>query len=159
MTVKLMATSGSAGPALITIQQRVEWQDTDASGHHHHGAILRMAEVAEAELLERLGLADELYGSFPRVHVSANFAESLRFRARVDVEIAVAELGSTSATFEFHCGSRGEPPRTGGWWQSGSGRAAGRWPGLIASESCCSRAGKWRLYEAAVLMGSPSRGS
>jgi acyl-CoA thioesterase FadM len=102
MTVKLMATSGSAGPALITIQQRVEWQDTDASGHHHHGAILRMAEVAEAELLERLGLADELYGSFPRVHVSANFAESLRFRARVDVEIAVAELGSTSATFEFH---------------------------------------------------------
>ncbi|HET8673447.1 MAG TPA: hypothetical protein VFL87_07420 [Thermoleophilaceae bacterium] len=94
-------TAAAGGPAQITIEQRVEWRDTDASGHHHQVAVLLMAEVAEAELLERLGLADELYGSFPRVHVSADFSEQLRFRARVGVQIAVAALGRTSATLEF----------------------------------------------------------
>jgi YbgC/YbaW family acyl-CoA thioester hydrolase len=88
-------------PAEITIEQRIEWHDTDASGHHHHASILRMAEAAEAELLERLGLAEELYGSFPRVHVSADFQEPLHFRARVDVHIKVAELRRTSIAFAF----------------------------------------------------------
>lgn len=60
-----------------------------------------MAEVAEAELLERLGLWEELYGSFPRVHVSANFQEPLHFRARVDVRMQVAELRRTSIAFAF----------------------------------------------------------
>lgn len=89
------------GPAQITVEQRIEWHDTDASGHHHHASILRMAEVAEAELLERLGLWEELYGSFPRVHVSADFAEPLHFRARLDVRIEVAEVRRTSITFAF----------------------------------------------------------
>jgi len=89
------------GPAQITVEQRIEWHDTDASGHHHHGAILRMAEAAEAELMEQLGLSDELYGSFPRVHVSVDFVEPLHFRARVEVQIEVAEVGRTSATFAF----------------------------------------------------------
>lgn len=95
-----MVTRGGE-PAQITIEQRVEWHDTDASGHHHHTSILRMAEVAEAELLERLGLWEELYGSFPRVHVSANFQEPLHFRARVDVRMQVAELRRTSIAFAF----------------------------------------------------------
>ena len=81
-----------------------------------------MAEVAEAELMERLGLTAELYGSFPRVHLSVDFVESLYFRARVDVQIEVAEVGRTSATFAFvvtlegrtrlgHADPRRDPPR------------------------------------------------
>jgi acyl-CoA thioesterase FadM len=92
---------GTAAPARITVHQRLEWADTDASGHHHHGAILRMAAVAEAELLERLELADELNGRFPRVHVSANMKAPLHFRARVEVELGVADVGRTSLTFEL----------------------------------------------------------
>lgn len=84
----------------VEIERRIEWSDTDASGHHHHAAILRMAEEAEAELMERLGLAG-LYGRLPRVHVEADFRRPLAFRDRVRVRLAVGELGRTSVTWEF----------------------------------------------------------
>lgn len=89
------------GPARIRTEQRLEWADTDASGHHHHGAMLRMAAVAEAELLETLGLADQVYGRLPRVQVSLNLRRPVRFRARVDVELSVADMGRTSIAFDF----------------------------------------------------------
>lgn len=88
-------------PARISIEQRLEWSDTDASGHHHHSAILRMAAVAEAELLESLGLLGALHGSLPRVHLTVDLRAPVRFRARLDVDLAVAEVGRTSIAFSF----------------------------------------------------------
>jgi hypothetical protein len=51
-------------PASITIQRRIEWSDTDASGHWHNVAAFRMLEWAETALLDRLGLVDNVYAGF-----------------------------------------------------------------------------------------------
>lgn len=88
-------------PARIITAQRLEWSDTDASGHHHYGAMFRMAAVAESELLESLGLLDELSGGLPRVHMTLDLHAPVTFRARVNVELGVSELGTTSIAFEF----------------------------------------------------------
>jgi acyl-CoA thioesterase FadM len=92
--------------ASITIEQRLEWVDTDASGHHHFNAMFRMAAVAEAELLERLGMLDDLR-SLVRVHLSLNLRAPITFRERVDVELKVAEVGRTSVAFCFTITSQG----------------------------------------------------
>lgn len=94
-------------PARISTEQRLEWSDTDASGHHHHSAMLRMAAVAEAELLERLGLLEALHGSLPRVQVTLDLRAPVRFRARLSVDLAVAQVGRTSIAFSFTIASDG----------------------------------------------------
>jgi acyl-CoA thioesterase FadM len=94
-------------PARISTEQRLEWSDTDASGHHHHSAMLRMAAVAEAELLERLGLLEALHGSLPRVHLTLDLCAPVRFRARLGVDLAVAQVGRTSIAFSFTITSNG----------------------------------------------------
>lgn len=88
-------------PAHIRTTHRLEWSDTDASGHHHYIAMFRMAEAAEAELLERLGLLDALRGSLPRVHLTLDLRAPIRFRDRLEVALAVDDVGRTSVTFRF----------------------------------------------------------
>lgn len=83
------------------VRRRVEWADTDASGKYHNTAAFRLAEQAETRLLDALGLLDEIYGRLPRVHMSVDLTEPLRFNDEVDVELRVAELGRTSITYEF----------------------------------------------------------
>ena len=61
-------TATEAPPyAMATIRRRVEWGDTDASGHHHNSAMLRRVEAREAVLFHDLGL-DGYFPSAPRVH-------------------------------------------------------------------------------------------
>ena len=93
--------SNLESPASIRIQRRIEWSDTDASGHWHNTAAFRMIEWAETALFERLGLLDDVYGHLPRVHISVDFKELLDHRDLVDVNLAVAELGRTSITYDF----------------------------------------------------------
>ena len=45
-------------PSAATITRRVEWSDTDPSGHHHNTLIIRLAEAAERELMDAAGLTD-----------------------------------------------------------------------------------------------------
>jgi len=54
-------SSELGGLPSVVVHRRVEWHDTDAAGHHHHGAVLRWVESAETVLLERRS-ATELYG-------------------------------------------------------------------------------------------------
>jgi YbgC/YbaW family acyl-CoA thioester hydrolase len=93
--------SDNGTPASIRIQRRVEWSDTDASGHWHNTAAFRMIEWAETALLERLGLLDDVYGHLPRVHISIDFKELLDHRDLLDVNLAVVEVGKTSITYDF----------------------------------------------------------
>lgn len=88
-------------PASLTIQRRIEWSDTDASGHWHNTAAFRMIEWAETALLERLGLLDDVYSRLPRVHVEADFHRSLEFRDLVDATISIAGVGDSSLTYAF----------------------------------------------------------
>jgi len=88
-------------PASIRIQRRIEWSDTDASGHWHNTAAFRMIEWAETALFERLGLLGDVYGHLPRVHISIDFKELLDHRDLVNVNLSVAEVGRTSITYDF----------------------------------------------------------
>ncbi|HEX2059006.1 MAG TPA: thioesterase family protein [Actinomycetota bacterium] len=96
-----------AAPASLTIQRRIEWSDTDASGHWHNTAAFRMIEWAETALFERLDLLD-VYGYLPRVHVEADFHRSLEFRDLVDATITVAAVGTSSLTYDFTMDRDGE---------------------------------------------------
>lgn len=97
-----------SGPASLTIQRRIEWSDTDASGHWHNTAAFRMVEWAETALLERLGLLDDVYAYLPRVHVTADFHRALDFRDLVDATISVTEVGGCSLTYAFTMDRAGE---------------------------------------------------
>ena len=88
-------------PASIVVERRIEWSDTDASGHYHNTAAFRLLETAETLLLARLGLLDDVYGRLPRVHVAADFLALLRFHDLVAVSLEVADLGHTSITYAF----------------------------------------------------------
>ena len=84
----------------VTIGRTVEWSDTDASGHYYNGVVLRWVEAAEAELLGRLGLAD-LFGRIPRVRFEADFRARLWFGDRVEIDLTVGHVGTTSMRYDF----------------------------------------------------------
>lgn len=88
-------------PASLTIQRRIEWSDTDASGRWHNTTAFRMIEWAETALLERLGILDDVYAYLPRVHVQADFHLGLEFRDLVEATISVADVGDSSLTYAF----------------------------------------------------------
>ncbi|MEO7127094.1 MAG: thioesterase family protein [Nakamurella sp.] len=95
-------TSSERPPALrtITTHRRLEWRDTDASGHQHHSVIIRWVEQAEAELFESLG-SIELFDRIPRVKYEAEYHSRLWFRDEVEIQLNVAAIGRTSMTYEF----------------------------------------------------------
>ena len=101
-----MAENG-AEPASIVIQRRIEWSDTDASGHYHNTAAFRMFEWAETALLDALGILDEVYGFLPRAHISADFKAALDHRDLVDVELKVLSIGRSSISYGIEI-SRGD---------------------------------------------------
>jgi len=47
---------GGGSSASIVVPQRIEWADTDASGHYHYIAAFRLYEAAANALMDRLGL-------------------------------------------------------------------------------------------------------
>lgn len=95
-----MTEQPSVVPPSVTVQRKVEWYDTDAAGHHHHGAVLRWAEAAEAELLGNCGLA-ELYGRIPRVHYDVDYHNRLWFGQVVTIRMRVTKVGTTSVHYAF----------------------------------------------------------
>ena len=95
-------------PASILIQRRIEWSDTDASGHYHNTAAFRMIEWAETALFERLGILEDIYGYLPRAHISIDFKRLLDFRQLVDVSLEIAEVGTSSVTYSFKIERAGE---------------------------------------------------
>jgi acyl-CoA thioesterase FadM len=96
-----MSSENSKGAARIVVQRRIEWSDTDASGHWHNTAGFRLIEVAETALLERLGILDDVYDHLPRVHIDASFPKALQFRDIIDCSIEVVKVGSSSITYAF----------------------------------------------------------
>jgi acyl-CoA thioester hydrolase len=88
------------GSPSVVVHRKVEWHDTDAAGHHHHGAVLRWVEMAEAELLRQRGVSD-LFGRIPRVHYEVDYRERLWFGQDIQIHLAVAKLGQRSIRYEF----------------------------------------------------------
>lgn len=102
---------GGLVPASVLIERRLAWEDTDASGHYHHGTVIRWVEEAEAVLQERLGLS--LFGRVPRVHYEVDYLARLWFGDRVEVTLEVAEVGRSSVRFLFEVRRGGEPAARG----------------------------------------------
>ncbi|MEA2506664.1 MAG: 2-aminobenzoate-CoA ligase [Actinomycetota bacterium] len=88
-----------AAPASIRVQRKVEWSDTDASGHYHNGLVFRLCEVAETALFQGVGLLEHVYGRIPRVHVTVDFQSVLYFGDVVDVFLQVVSVGTTSINY------------------------------------------------------------
>lgn len=85
----------------ISIRRKVEWVDTDASGHWHNTAVIRFAEMAESALLRSVGLEDLVYANgAPRAQMSASFLKSARFGEEIDIECTVADVGRSKVVFE-----------------------------------------------------------
>jgi acyl-CoA thioester hydrolase len=91
------------------IQTRVAWMDTDAGGRIHFTAAFRWAEAAETELMRRLGLQRERWGSFPRRKVEAEYLNVLRFDDEIEIRLRVDNVGRTSVTYAWTIAKGGEP--------------------------------------------------
>lgn len=91
--------AGEASPASIMIQRKVEWSDTDASGHYHNSLVFRLCEVAETALFQELGLLESVYGRVPRAHITVDFQNVLYFGDVVDVHLEVESVGTTSINY------------------------------------------------------------
>lgn len=83
--------------------REVAFGDTDAGGWVHFPNILRYVEEAEHAFLKSRGFMvfDRALGGWPRVNVSCNFAKPLKFGDRVEVQLAVVEIGNSSVTWSF----------------------------------------------------------
>lgn len=84
----------------VLVHRRVEFQDTDGTGHHHHSAVLRWVESAETVLLARLGATD-LYGNSPRVHYDVDYRNRVYYGQIVQIEIIVERVGEKSVRYAF----------------------------------------------------------
>lgn len=100
-------------PERFVTSRRVQFHQTDAAGIIHFSAFVTWMEEAEHELLRQCGLSvlsrDE-HGpvSWPRVGLECEFLRPVRFEDAVDVEVCVARLGRTSATYRFTFRHAGE---------------------------------------------------
>lgn len=88
-------------PASIRIRRKVEWVDTDASGHWHNTAVTRFVEMAESALWAALGLEDVAYGNgTPRVHTEAQFFEPAHFGEEIEIGCTIREVGRSKVVFD-----------------------------------------------------------
>lgn len=85
---------------------RIEWIDTDAAGIYHNSTVVRFVEAAEASLMRERGLAD-YFASAPRVRYEVDFLAPLYFGQEVTTTVTLAEVGTSSFTWEFEV--TGEP--------------------------------------------------
>lgn len=100
-------------PSTATVTRRVEWVDTDASGHQHNGIVMRLVESAEAELMAGAGVLAEYFWCAPRVRQEIDFSGKLYFGQAVAATIVLEKLGRSSMTFSFEVWGEqwGEVPR------------------------------------------------
>lgn len=83
--------------------REVAFADTDAGGWVHFPNILRYVEEAEHAFLKSRGalVFDRALGGWPRVNVHCDFSKPLQFGDRIEVQLAVAQIGNSSVTWKF----------------------------------------------------------
>jgi|BEDMetMinimDraft_2_1075160.scaffolds.fasta_scaffold00667_9 YbgC/YbaW family acyl-CoA thioester hydrolase len=93
--------------ASIVVERKVEWVDTDASGHYHYTAAFRFFEASEMALYKKLGIDNSISGRVPRVHAEADFKSLLFFGDKVQISCVVEDVGNSSIKF-YHEIKRGD---------------------------------------------------
>ncbi len=92
--------------------RRIEFRDTDAAGIAHFSALMVYFEQAEHEFLRHVGtsvmiesdaqdIPPEERVRWPRVHVEADFPNSVRFQDIVSINVSIARIGEKSVTYHF----------------------------------------------------------
>ena len=119
----------------IVIRRRLQWPDTDASGHHHHSVIIRWVEETEAALLVSIGQVG-LFGRVPRVHYEVDYKRRLWFQDEVEIRLAIAVVGRSSLTYAFEVRTENDVAAVGRMVvvnTSGGDGGAAPWPASTRS--------------------------
>jgi YbgC/YbaW family acyl-CoA thioester hydrolase len=87
-------------------QRRIEFVDTDMAGIVHFSRFFIFMETAEHEFLRSLGtsVAAELDGiqlGWPRLAVSCEYFNPVKFEEVLDIHLTVARKGTKSLTYKF----------------------------------------------------------
>jgi 4-hydroxybenzoyl-CoA thioesterase/acyl-CoA thioester hydrolase len=104
--------------------RRVEFRDTDAAGIMHFSVFFTYMEQVEHEFLRWLGTsvvapltesgtAPGGKLSWPRVAAECQYSGSARFEDQLEIELHVAQLGTSSVTYRFHFRVAGREIATG----------------------------------------------
>ncbi|MDP9121756.1 MAG: acyl-CoA thioesterase [Acidobacteriota bacterium] len=100
------AEAGPPPPGRFRIGEFVRWGDVDLAGIIFYGAYVRFFEIAETELFRAVGFPySHLFERFdfwlPRVQLHFEFRKPARLDERLDVEVWVGRIGSSSLRLEF----------------------------------------------------------
>ena len=92
---------------VFTHRRRVEFRDTDTAGIVHFSVFFAYMVEAEHEFLRQLGLGvmmnvDGTNISWPRVAANCNYRNTIRFEEVIDIDVAVAKIGTKSVTYDFN---------------------------------------------------------
>ena len=100
-------------PSVFSFERRVEFCETDAAGIAHFSSLIIYMEQAEHALFRSLGLSvasshtipysgaeSAPNSSWPRVKVECEFFSPAKFEDVISVQTSVANLGSTSVTYQ-----------------------------------------------------------
>jgi len=81
----------------------IAFADTDASGWMHFPTIFRHVEAAEHACLKARGVLvfDRALGGWPRVNVNCDYRKPLLAGDAIEVQLRIAELGTSSIRWEF----------------------------------------------------------
>jgi 4-hydroxybenzoyl-CoA thioesterase/acyl-CoA thioester hydrolase len=111
-------------PKPFVSHRRVEFRDTDAAGIMHFSVFFTCMEQVEHEFLRSLGtsVVTPLTGpdappgsklSWPRVAAECQYSGSARFEDELEIELHVAQLGTSSITYQFQFRVAGRRIATG----------------------------------------------
>lgn len=83
--------------------REVAFSDTDASGWMHFPHAFRYFELAEHEFLKESGLLvfDRAQGGWPRVKATCQYHHPLVTGDRIEVQLSVSRVGTSSVTWDF----------------------------------------------------------
>lgn len=80
----------------------VAFSDTDASGWAHFSKILTYVENAEHAFLASIGIpVFSNNGGWPRVKISCDYRNPLRFQDSFEVQLSLTKIGSSSLNWHF----------------------------------------------------------
>ena len=93
-------------PGRFRVSEFVRWGDIDLAGIICYGAYVRFLEIAETELFRAIGLPySQVFEKFdfwlPRVQLHFDFRRPALLDDRLDVEVWVSEIGTSSMRLQF----------------------------------------------------------
>jgi acyl-CoA thioester hydrolase len=98
--------TASSAPGRFRVSEFVRWSDIDLAGILCYGAYVRFFEIAESELFRAIGFPfSKLFEQFdfwlPRAQLHFEFRKPALLDDHLDVEMWVAEVGTSSLRLEF----------------------------------------------------------